>query len=40
VALVSTIKLRRAGFADCTDTEQCLLSLFDEYRSAGYFPKR
>ncbi len=37
-ALVSTVKLRRAGFGDCIDTEQCLLSLFDAYRDAGYFP--
>lgn len=37
-ALVSTIKLRQAGFGDCIDTEQCLLELFDAYREAGYFP--
>ena len=38
-ALVSTVKLRHAGFGDCIDTEQSLLSLFDAYREAGYFPR-
>ena len=37
-ALVSTIKIREAGFADCIDTERCTTELIDAYRRAGYFP--
>ena len=39
-ALVSTIKLRRAGFGDCIDTQECLLELLEAYAAAGYFPRR
>lgn len=36
--LVSTIKLRQAGFADCIDTIQMLRELVDEMRRRGYLP--
>ena len=39
-ALVSTIKLREAGFADCIDTERSVLEGIDAYRAAGYLPGR
>ncbi len=39
-ALVSTIKLRQAGFPDCIDTEQSVLELLQGCRDAGYLPKR
>ncbi len=39
-ALVSTIKLREAGFADCIDTERSVLELIDANRAAGYLPAR
>ena len=39
-ALVSTIKIREAGFTDCIDTERCTIELIEAYRAAGYFPKR
>lgn len=37
-ALVSTIRIRRAGFGDCIDTETSLLELLAAYRAAGYLP--
>ena len=39
-ALVSTIKLRQAGFADCIDTERSVLEGIGACRSAGYLPAR
>jgi nucleoside-diphosphate-sugar epimerase len=36
--LVSTIKLRQAGFADCIDTVQMLRELVDDMRRRGYLP--
>ena len=38
--LVSTIKLRQAGFADCIDTVQMLRELVDDMRRRGYLPMR
>ena len=38
--LVSTIKLRQAGFADCIDTEECIMQHLDAMRAHGYLPKR
>ena len=34
----STIKLRRAGFHDCIDTEDMFRKWFGLYRQAGYLP--
>jgi len=39
-ALVSTIKIRQAGFGDCIDTERCVLELLQACRDAGYLPER
>ncbi len=39
-ALVSTIKLRQAGFGDCIDTERSILDGIDACRRAGYLPPR
>jgi nucleoside-diphosphate-sugar epimerase len=38
--LVSTIKLRKAGFADCIDTEECIMAHLAAMRAQGYLPKR
>jgi nucleoside-diphosphate-sugar epimerase len=38
--LVSTIKLRQAGFNDCIDTEQCLIEHLGAMQSQGYLPRR
>lgn len=35
----STIKARRGGFADCIDTEEMFLSLFEELRRARIIPR-
>lgn len=37
-ALVSTIKARRLGFADCIDTEQCVVEHLDAMRRLRYLP--
>lgn len=37
--LVSTIKLRKAGFADCIDTEACIIEHLDAMREQGYLPR-
>jgi nucleoside-diphosphate-sugar epimerase len=39
-ALVSTIKLRQAGFGECIDTEQSILEAIAGCRRAGYLPER
>lgn len=36
--LVSTIKLRQAGFNSCIDTEQCVIEHFDAMRARRYIP--
>ncbi|MDF3074745.1 MAG: short chain dehydrogenase [Alphaproteobacteria bacterium] len=38
--LVSTIKLRQAGFADCIDTVQMLRELVEDMRRRGYLPAK
>ena len=39
-ALLSTIKLRRAGFPDCLDTEDMFRDWFGRYRALGLLPAR
>ena len=36
--LVSSIKVRRAGFSDCMDSEDALLELFEQMQRHGYLP--
>lgn len=36
--LVSTIKLRRAGFAACIDTEDCIVEHLQAMQALGYLP--
>ncbi|MCD0504945.1 NAD-dependent epimerase/dehydratase family protein [Bordetella petrii] len=36
--LVSTIKLRQAGFADCIDSEQCIVEYLRRMQQLGYLP--
>jgi len=38
--LVSTIKLRKAGFADCVDTEQMFVRLIRRYQDLRWLPPR
>lgn len=38
--VVSTIKLRRCGFGECIDTQQCILEHLDAMRAHGYFSER
>ncbi|MFL6662890.1 MAG: NAD-dependent epimerase/dehydratase family protein [Rhizobacter sp.] len=38
--LVSTIMLRQFGFADCIDSQQCIVEHLDAMRELGYLPKR
>jgi nucleoside-diphosphate-sugar epimerase len=38
--LVSTIKARRLGFADCIDSEECVLDHLRAMRALGYLPQR
>jgi len=38
--LVSTIKLRQFGFADCIDSERCIVEHLDAMRGHGYLPTR
>ena len=38
--LVSTIKLRKAGFGECIDTEECVIEHLDAMRAQGYLPKQ
>lgn len=38
--LLSTVKLRHAGFADCIDTEAGVLDWFRIWRDQGYLPPR
>ncbi len=38
--LVSTIKLRQAGFSDCIDTVEMLRQLVDDMRRRGYLPSK
>ena len=38
-SMLSTIKLRRAGFADCIDTEDMLRKWFSRYQEAGLLPR-
>ncbi|MCE2389920.1 MAG: SDR family oxidoreductase [Proteobacteria bacterium] len=38
VTLVSSIKLRQAGFADCVDSEDAFLELLEEMRRERYLP--
>jgi nucleoside-diphosphate-sugar epimerase len=35
----STIKLRRAGFGDCIDSEECLFEMLDEMRAQNLIPR-
>jgi hypothetical protein len=37
--LVSTIKLRQFGFADCIDSEQCIVDHLDAMRAHRYLPR-
>jgi nucleoside-diphosphate-sugar epimerase len=37
--LVSTIKLRTAGFNDCIDTEECIVEHLDAMRAHRYLPR-
>lgn len=37
-ALVSTVKIRQAGFRDCIDTEDSLVELLEEMRTLRYLP--
>ena len=37
--LVSTIKLRRFGFDECIDTEECIVQHLQAMRQQGYLPK-
>lgn len=39
-ALVSTVKLRQAGFAGCLDTEDMLVKWIRHHQRLGYFPPR
>lgn len=39
-SLVSTIKLRQAGFGECIETERSILDGIEGCRRAGYLPKR
>ncbi|HYG41792.1 MAG TPA: NAD-dependent epimerase/dehydratase family protein [Bordetella sp.] len=36
--LVSTIKLRQAGFGDCIDSEQCVMDHLQDMQRLGYLP--
>jgi len=38
-ALVSTIKLRQAGFHECIDTEEMFKELFNEFQERKILPK-
>ena len=38
-ALVSTIKLRRAGFTDCLDTEEMFRKWFAHFHDCGLLPR-
>jgi hypothetical protein len=38
--LVSTIKVRRLGFGDCIDSEECVVQHLDAMRARGYLPAR
>jgi nucleoside-diphosphate-sugar epimerase len=38
--LVSTIKIRHAGFADCIDTEDMFRKWFERFQAAGLLPPR
>ena len=38
--LVSTIKARQLGFADCIDSEECIVQHLAAMRALGYLPKR
>ena len=37
--VVSTIKLRQAGFQDCIDTEDMLIELLTQYQDEGILPR-
>jgi len=37
--IVSTIKLRRAGFGDCIDTEDCIMQHLEAMQAHGYLPR-
>ena len=37
--VVSTIKLRQAGFQDCIDTEDMLIELLEQYQDEGILPR-
>jgi len=37
--LVSTIKLRQAGFGDCVDSELCILDHLRDMQARGYLPR-
>ena len=37
--LVSTIKLRQAGFGACIDTEECIVEHLEAMSARGYIPR-
>ncbi|CPJ31542.1 hypothetical protein Xcc2124 [Bordetella pertussis] len=37
--LVSTIKLRQAGFGDCIDTQDCIVEHLREMQRLRYLPR-
>ena len=39
-ALVSTVKIRQAGFHDCVDTEEMFVRLIRRYQERGWLPPR
>ena len=39
-SLVSTIKARQLGFAECIDSEECVVQQLEAMRALGYLPRR